>query len=401
MRLSERRLTGTLTSPMYASRHGVPNQLSESASHTDVFGEGGRLLANFRHILVTGGAGFVGSNLGLWLKRHYPDAEVLAVDNLKRRGSETNLPRLRSGGVNFLHGDIRNPEDLRLDSHRIDLIVECSAEPSVLAGYAEAPDYLLNTNLIGTVHCLELARRSGAAMVFLSTSRVYPIALLNELAMNETPTRFVLTESQQLPGVSDRGISESFPLEGARSLYGATKLCSELLIQEYAAMYGMRAIINRCGVLTGPWQMGKVDQGVFTLWVAMHIFKRELRYIGYGGTGKQVRDLLHIDDLADLLVVELEHFDELQGQTFNVGGGVESSLSLLETTLLCQRITGNVIPVHADTSGRPADMPIYITDCTRVSAATGWRPARTPEETLRSIYEWITREMSVVQHIWV
>ena len=262
------------------------------------------------------------------------------------------------------------------------------------------PTYILNTNLVGTINCLELARRCGAALVFLSTSRVYPIALLNELAKEETPTRFTLAEQQQLPGVSERGISELFPLEGARSLYGATKLCSELLIQEYAAMYGVRSIINRCGVLTGPWQMGKADQGVFTLWVAMHIFKRELQYIGYGGTGKQVRDLLNIDDLADLLAIELEHFDELHGQTFNVGGGVESSLSLVETTSLCQRITGNVIPVRADVSGRPADMPIYITDNTRVTAATGWRPKRTPEQTLRSIYEWITEEMPTVRHIW-
>lgn len=349
---------------------------------------------------MTGGAGFVGSNLGLWLKRHFPDAEVLALDNLKRRGSELNLPRLRAAGVTFLHGDIRNPEDLRLYSRPIDLIVECSAEPSVLAGYGESPDYLLNTNLIGTIHCLELARHCGASMVFLSTSRVYPIALLNDLALNETPTRILLADNQRLPGVSARGITESFPLEGARSLYGATKLCSELLIQEYAAMYGVRTIINRCGVLAGPWQMGKVDQGVFTLWVAMHVFKQELHYIGYGGTGKQVRDILHIDDLADLLAIQLEHFDTLHGQTFNVGGGVESSLSLLETTMLCQRITGNAIPVLSDTSGRPADMPIYITDCTRVTAATGWRPMRTPEQTLRSIYEWIVKEMPTVQSIW-
>ena len=357
-------------------------------------------MATFRHILITGGAGFVGSNIALWLKRQYSDAEVLAVDNLKRRGSESNLPRLREGGVTFVHGDIRNSEDLHLGAHPIDLIVECSAETSVLAGYTNAPDYLLNTNLVGTIHCLELARRCGAAVVFLSTSRVYPIRLLNELAIEETPTRFVLSQSQSTPGASQRGISELFPLEGARSLYGATKLCSELLIHEYAAMYSVRTIINRCGVLTGPWQMGKVDQGVFTLWVAMHVLNRELHYIGFGGTGKQVRDLLHIDDLADLLATELDHFDELQGQTFNVGGGVESSLSLLETTLLCQQITGNVIPVYSDSSGRPADMPIYISDNTRVSAATGWLPTRTPEQTLRSIYQWIVAELPAVQHIW-
>lgn len=357
-------------------------------------------MRQYHSILVTGGAGFVGSNLALWLKRQYADASVLAVDNLKRRGSEANLPRLRSGGVDFQHGDVRNPEDLRLDGRKIDLLVECSAEPSVLAGYGEAPDYLLNTNLVGTINCMDLARRTGADVIFLSTSRVYPIAKLNALHLHEEPTRLALDAQQAIPGASGRGISEQFPLDGARSMYGATKLCSELLIQEYAAMYGVRAIINRCGVLTGPWQMGKVDQGIFTLWVAMHYFERELSYIGWGGSGKQVRDLLNIDDLADLLAIQLERFDELHGETYNVGGGVASSLSLLETTQLCQQITGKTIPVRAVDTNRPADMALYITDNSRIEAITGWRPRRTPEQTLRSIYDWIVAEEASVRHIW-
>ena len=181
-------------------------------------------MRQYHNILVTGGAGFVGSNLALWLKRRYADATVIALDNLKRRGSEATLPRLRQGGVEFTHGDVRNAEDLRLDARKIDLIVECSAEPSVLAGYGEAPDYLLNTNLIGTINCMDLARRTGADVVFLSTSRVYPIATLNALKLHEEPTRFALDAEQSIYGVSERGISERFPLEGARSMYGATKL---------------------------------------------------------------------------------------------------------------------------------------------------------------------------------
>ncbi|HEX5569791.1 MAG TPA: NAD-dependent epimerase/dehydratase family protein [Ktedonobacterales bacterium] len=355
---------------------------------------------HYRNILVTGGAGFVGSNLALWLKRQYSGANVIAIDNLKRRGSEANLPRLRAGGVEFLHGDVRNAEDLSLDDRHIDLILECSAEPSVLAGFGESPGYLLNTNLIGAIHCMELARRTRADVIFFSTSRVYPIATLNALRLREDATRFRLDTWQDVVGASESGISERFPLEGARSMYGATKLCSELLIREYCEMYGVRAIINRCGVLTGPWQMGKVDQGVFTLWVAMHYFERKLEYIGWGGQGKQVRDLLHVDDLADLLAIQLERFDELHGQTYNVGGGVESSLSLLETTRLCQQITGKTIPVVAVDANRPADLALYITDSSRISELTGWRPQRTPEQTLRSIYEWIVAEEPAVRHIW-
>src|SRR5690242_597511 len=291
-------------------------------------------MPQYRNVLVTGGAGFAGSNLALAFKRQHPDARVIALDNLKRRGSETNLPRLREHGVEFIHGDIRNPEDLHLDQYEIDLILECSAEPSVLAGYGEAPHYL------------ELARRAGADLIFLSTSRVYPISSLNSLRTEETATRFVLAADQTIPGASERGISARFPLEGIRSLYGATKLCSELLIQEYGAMYGLRYIINRCGVLTGPWQMGKVDQGVFALWVAMHYFQRELSYIGWGGEGKQVRDLLDIADLADLIEIELANMDQLNGRTFNVGGGTAISLSLRETTQLCQEITGHKVTIH-------------------------------------------------------
>jgi CDP-paratose 2-epimerase len=358
------------------------------------------LILGDKSVLITGGAGFVGSNLAIWFKSHYPDSRILVLDNLRRRGSETNLPRLREHGIEFLHGDIRNPEDLRFGGRQIDLILECSAEPSVLAGFGEAPDYVINTNLVGTINCLELARRAGADLVFLSTSRIYPVGNLNSVATEEGETRFTLSARQELPGVSERGIAEDFPLGGARSLYGATKLCSELLIQEYGAMYGLRFIINRCGVITGPWQMGKVDQGVFALWMGMHYFDRSLAYIGWGGRGKQVRDLLHIDDLAELLDRQLARIETLHGQTFNVGGGFASSLSLRETTHLCQEISGRTIPIREVDENRPADLKIYVTDNARVTAATGWSPRRTPRETMAAIHDWIKAEEPRVRHIW-
>ncbi len=360
-------------------------------------------MSRYRSILITGGAGFVGSNLALWLKARDPDAHITAADSLRRRGSESNLPRLRAHGIEFVHCDIRSPEDLRLigDGRKIDLLLECSAEPSVLAGYGEAPDYVINTNLIGTINCLDLARRCGADLIFLSTSRVYPVSTVNRIATEEAETRFVLAPEQALTGVSPHGIAEAFPLEGARSLYGATKLCSELLIHEYGAMYGVRFIINRCGVITGPWQMGKVDQGVFALWMAMHYFERELSYIGWGGQGKQVRDLLHVDDLAELIEAQLARFETLAGSTFNVGGGLASSLSLLETTALCREITGRAIPIRQVAETRPADLKLYITDARRVTQATGWTPRRRPHETLTAIYDWIREAEPAVRHLWL
>ena len=341
-----------------------------------------------RRILVTGGAGFVGSSLALGLAQRHPNWRITVLDNLKRRGSELNLPRLKQAGVRFVHGDIRTVEDLASESLETDVIVECSAEPSVLAGYS-SPSYVLQTNLVGTINCLELARQTEADFIFLSTSRVYPISYLNELRYLETETRFQLADQQTLPGVSLKGISEEFPLDKPRSLYGASKLAAELVIAEYGDAYGLRTVVNRCGVITGPWQMGKVDQGVFALWVACHYFQEPLQYVGYGGTGKQVRDLLHVADLLDLIDLQIHDLENLKGQTFNVGGGVYSTLSLYETTKLCQKITGNHIPITPVATTRTGDVPIFITDSTKVVTFTGWQPKRDAKTTLIEIYEWI------------
>ena len=349
-------------------------------------------------ILVTGGAGFVGSHLALGLRRERAQDRVVALDNLRRRGSELNLSRLREGGVEFLHGDIRNPEDVDA-AGPVDLIVECSAEPSVLAGYDASPRYVVDTNLNGTVNCLELARKHGAGIVFLSTSRVYPMAPLNAAAYVEEETRFSLCAEQTTPGLSERGISEAFPLEGVRSLYGTTKLCSELLLYEYLEMYNLRGVVNRCGVLTGPWQMGKVDQGVVALWAARHIYGGPLEYIGYGGRGKQVRDLLHVDDLLPLVLHQIDHLDALSGEVFNVGGGVDVSVSLCELTALCQEITGNTIDIGSESSNRPADIPIYITDHSRVTERTGWTPRHGVRATLEEICAWIQNNREILAPI--
>jgi len=338
-------------------------------------------------ILVTGGAGFVGSCLALGVRNHY-NCRVVVLDNLKRRGSELNLPRLRGGGVDFMHGDIRSLDDLE-NVGPVDLILECSAEPSVLAGYGESPRYVLHTNLTGTINALEIARRHGAGMIFLSTSRVYPMEPLSRLAYHESDTRFELPESQAMTGISPNGLSEDFPLAGVRSLYGATKLCSELIMQEYLSIYGLKGIINRCGVLTGPWQMGKIDQGVVVLWVARHVFGGALKYIGYGGKGKQVRDMLHIDDLLRLILYQIDHLDTLSGSLFNVGGGVAVSASLLELTRLCQEVTGKTIPIASEPETRAADIPWYITDNNKIYRTTGWQPEKSVPDIVEDIFCWI------------
>jgi CDP-paratose 2-epimerase len=342
-------------------------------------------------LLITGGAGFVGSNLAVSLAGRHPDWEILALDNLYRRGSQLNLPRLEAAGVEFVRGDVREPADLE-GLPPISALIEGSAEPSVMSGVDGDTGYLVHTNLTGAYNCLELARRDGAFVVFLSTSRVYPVEPQCRLALTEAPTRFEIAAEQEVPGVSPAGIAEDFPMDGPRTLYGATKLAAELLIEEYRAGLGVPAVIDRCGVIAGPWQMGKVDQGVFTHWMLAHHFRRSLSYIGFGGKGKQVRDLLHVEDLVDLVERQLLDPAAWDGRTVNVGGGRECSLSLLETTEICRRLTGNEVPIEPVEQTRAGDVPIYLSDCRRLFDLDRWRPRRGAEQILADIHGWIAAD---------
>jgi CDP-paratose 2-epimerase len=229
-------------------------------------------------------------------------------------------------------------------------------------------------------------------MIFLSTSRVYSVAPLSALNVTATDTRYELSNSQTTPGASAEGIAEDFPVQQYRSLYGTTKLAAEMFIEEYRQAYGLKALINRCGVLAGPWQLARSDQGIFTFWMARHYFGRELNYIGFGGRGLQVRDLLHIDDLCALIVEQVRDFSAWDGSCCNVGGGLAGSLSLAETTALCREISGREVPVTSRPESRPMDIPVYLSDCRRLFTRTAWRPRRTPRMILQDIHDWIARE---------
>jgi CDP-paratose 2-epimerase len=338
---------------------------------------------------VTGGAGFVGSALALAIKRTTPGAKVIAIDNLRRAGSELRPASLKAAGIEFVHGDIRNPDDLALKGQPVDLLIECSAEPSVLAGYGESPRYVIETNLMGTMNCLELARERKARVLFLSTSRVYPTALVNALKHAEDATRFTLNDEQPMEGASGDGVSETFPLEGARTFYGMTKLASEMLLEEYAAGYDLDFVTLRFGVISGPGQMGKVEQGVFALWMARHLWGRSLTYKGWGGTGKQVRDVVHIEDVVELVTSVQRHWDKVRGKTLNAGGGRRISASLQEATSVCQQITGRKLKLDTVTETHPTDVRIYLTDHSALTNLLGWRPTRGVKQIFADLYEWM------------
>ena len=348
------------------------------------------------NILITGGAGFVGSNLCLALRHAFPSARITALDNLYRKGSEINLPRLEAAGVHFHRGDVRDPSSFPTDP--FDLMIECSAEPSVLAGRDGSPDYLFETNLTGAYHCLEACRRHGAGMIFLSTSRIYPIARLEAHPWIEQATRFSWAD-HGTPGLSSRGVREDLPLDGARSLYGFTKLAAEQLIEEYRDSFGLKAVVNRCGVIAGPWQFGKVDQGVVALWVMAHHYQRKLSYIGYGGTGKQVRDCLHIADLCDLIINQVGNFTDWDGWLGNVAGGLDCSASLQELTHICQQVTGNTIEIASIAQNRPNDLRIFIADCAKLFSRTDWRPKRTIQDIVADTHAWVQANEAALEKL--
>jgi CDP-paratose 2-epimerase len=337
-------------------------------------------------ILITGGAGFVGSSLALHLKNNFPQTRVVCMDNLYRRGSELNLLRLQAAEIEFVKGDIRRANEF--PAGPFEFIIECSAEPSVLAGYGESPDYLMETNLMGTYRCLEKAREWKSKTIFLSTSRVYPISILEKHPWTEQLTRFAWNDISGA-AISSRGVTENCPMNSARSLYGWTKFASESLIEEYRSGFGLCAVTNRCSVIAGPWQMGKVDQGVVALWVFRHYFGKPLKYIGYGGAGKQVRDMMHVADLCDLISEQISNFDKWEGWLGNVGGGLEISASLLELTGICKKIIGREVPIAAEIENRQADLRIFLADSSKLFSRTNWRPKRGVEKIVADVFEWV------------
>jgi CDP-paratose 2-epimerase len=326
-------------------------------------------------ILIAGICGFVGSTLALALRDLRGDANISGIDNFCRSGSETNRRRLQDAGIAVAHGDIRCAGDIDALPD-CDWVIDAAANPRVLAGTTGSVSsrQLMEHNLLGTVNLLEYSRSSKAGFILLSSSRVYNIPALTKLPLKVDDEAFLLDARQPLPpGLSAQGIGESFSTAPPVSLYGATKLASEVLALEYGQSFGFPVVVNRCGVLAGETQFGVADQGIYSFWIRMYALRRPLKYLGFGGTGHQVRDALHPRDLADLLLRQMEQPKYSSGKIWNVGGGVSNSMSLAQLSRWCADTFGEH-QVQVDGTPRPFDVPWVVMDNRNVEQTFGWQP---------------------------
>ena len=326
-------------------------------------------------LLITGVCGFVGSSLAIAFVKRVADCEITGIDNLSRAGSESNLKRLASVGVRVLHGDVRLQSDVDA-LPKCNWVIDAAANPSVLAGVdgRSSPRQLAEHNLIGTINILEYCRNHNSGLVLLSSSRVYSVRDLANLPMRVENVAFQLDVKIPLNGVSDAGITESFPVRQPISLYGATKLSSECMALEYGIVFGFPVWVNRCGVLAGAGQFGTAEQGIFSYWLHAHAARAPLRYIGFGGLGYQVRDAFHPEDLADLIVLQLRQ-DPPEAPIFNVGGGPTNAMSLAQLTNWCDDRFGRHAP-EPDSRSRPFDVPWLIMNSGRCANELNWTPKR-------------------------
>ena len=337
-------------------------------------------------ILVTGVCGFVGSTLARELLNHEENLQIVGLDNLSRPGSELNRATLQKCGVAVKHGDIRNPSDMEALT-AVDWVIDAAANPSVLAGVSNVTSsrQLVEHNLVGTVNVLEYCKRHSAGFIMLSTSRVYSLSSLVKLPLDVRTHAFVPRfNGISEPGVTASGITEVFPTTPPLSLYGSSKLASEIIALEYGAAFGIPVYINRCGVLAGAGQFGKADQGIFSYWIHSYCQHRPLKYIGFGGLGYQVRDCLHPKDLVALLVKQMRASVEKTGRPINVGGGIKNSLSLAQLTEWCATRFGphSIFP---DPKERQFDVPWLILNTTSAGELWDWRPLTPLEEILDEI----------------
>jgi CDP-paratose 2-epimerase len=337
-------------------------------------------------ILITGVCGFAGSSLARFWRETEPEWEISGLDNLIRPGSETNRLDLKRLGVNFFHGDLRAPSDFE-SLPAVDFVVDAAASPSVLSGIGgkTSSRQIVEHNLGGTLNVLEYCKKHRSGFVLLSTSRVYSNLALAALPVRVENRAYVPDADRALPpGVSAAGVAENFSTAGPVSLYGGTKLASEILAREYGEAFDFPVWINRCGVLAGAGQFGRPDQGIFAYW--LHSWKQghALKYIGFDGQGHQVRDALHPRDLGRLITRQIKFSGGEKPRLVNVAGGAGRSISLRQLSDWCAARWGKR-DVASDPRPRPFDLPWLVLDSGVAESEWNWKAEISLESTLEEI----------------
>jgi len=240
-------------------------------------------------------------------------------------------------------------------------------------------DVVFNTNLIGTFNILKKCKKDKSNLIFLSSSRVYSINKLRKLKKNKSL------------------INEKFDTSGPKSIYGFCKYSSEHLIKEFSFMYKIKYIINRFGVISGPWQFGKQDQGFVSRWVWKHMNKKKFYYIGFGGKGSQIRDVIHISDVCKLIGLEIKKINNIHNFTINVGGGRKNAISLKNLTKICQKVTFNKIKIFSKKNTSVYDIPYYVTDNSKVQKIYKWKPEKKILHIVQDVYKWMILNKKILR----
>ena len=337
--------------------------------------------------LITGGAGFVGINLAEHLMARGEQVRIL--DSLARSGSEHNIEWLLNRYGNrpqFVHADVRDRAALTNAMHGVDHVVHLAAQVAVTSSLLD-PRADFEANALGTLNVLEAARACAAppSLTFTSTNKVY--GALSDLALRVEGKRYV----PQVEGVRERGVSEERSLD-FHSPYGCSKGAAEQYVLDYARSFGLRTVVLRMSCIYGPHQHGNEDQG----WVA-HFARCALadRDITVYGDGMQVRDLLFVEDLVDAFIRAREQIDALRGRAFNIGGGADNAVSVLEVLEQIEQLTGRRLRIEFD-AWRLGDQRYYVSDIGRFSDATGWRPRMGVQPGVAALCEWLAQSQAVM-----
>jgi len=336
---------------------------------------------------VTGGVGFIGTNVCLEARKR--GHEVIAFDNFVRPLVEENVSVLQKAGVKIVRGDIRNKIDFDKLPKDIDGIVHLAGQCGI--PYAQiSPQYDFEVNVLGTINVLEYSRLHGKIPVAFASSNKAYTNVTNLFPVKETETRYKWDWSIGMTSsyIKKAGINENCPLDAygefARSLYGTSKVSADLYCQEYYQAFGVPTVINRMSCIYGYWQLGVEDQG----WIS-HFIKAIARRdgkINIFGTGKQVRDMLFGTDCARLYIDELENIDKVKGKPYNIGGGIENTMSLLEAIKEIENVTGKKAELTY-LPKRHGDQDIWISDISKIKKDLGWQPTISPKHGIKMMIE--------------